>query len=65
MKIYRLIYGHEVTLEIEKIRDYPKFGLYQVYRLENGVRIPVYQKSFTNFELKEIRENGYRIRGDW
>lgn len=65
MKITRLINGHRVELEIEKIKDYPRFGLYQVYKLVNGVRVPVHQESFTEFELNEIKRNGYKIRGEW
>lgn len=65
MKITRLFNGHKIELFIEKIKDYPRHSLYQVYKLVNDVKVPVYQESFTNFELYEIAKNGYKIYGEW
>ena len=39
MKIKRKVQGHIIDLEIIKIKDYPRYGLYQVYKLENSVSV--------------------------
>ena len=61
MKIRKTVQGQVVELELVKIKDYPRYGLYQVYKLENGKRIPLYQECYTHLQLKEIAKKGYCI----
>ena len=42
-------------LKIEKIKSYPRFTLYQVYKIENNKKIPVYKTCYTDLQLKEIK----------
>lgn len=58
MKIIKEIQGHKIAQEIIKIKDYPRYALYQVNKIENGKRIPLYKQCFTNLELQEIIRKG-------
>lgn len=49
------VYGDIVDLKIEKIKSYPRFTLYQVYKIEKNKKIPVYKTCYTELQLKEIR----------
>lgn len=61
MKIKKNIQGEVLELELEKIRDYPRYSLYQVYKLVNGKRIPLYKQCYTQLQLKEIIRKGFCI----
>ena len=61
MKIIKKVQGQYVELELEKTKDYPNFSEYQVYKYKNGERIPLYKQCYTDFEIKELRRNGYKI----
>ena len=43
-----------VLFELEKIKDYPRFRLYQVYRIKDNKRIPVYKECYTDLEIINI-----------
>jgi len=58
MKIIKIVQGHEIELEIDKIKDYPRYGLYQVYKSVNGKRMPLYKECYTNLEIQEIISKG-------
>lgn len=58
MKIIRETQGQKIAQEIIKIKDYPRYALYQVNKIENGKRIPLYKQCFTNLELQEIIRKG-------
>lgn len=57
MEIKKKVQGHIINLEIIKIKDYPRYGLYQVYKLENSKRIPLYKTCYTNLQIIEIIKN--------
>lgn len=57
MKIEKSIQGHNVELELIKIKDYSRYSLYQVYKLVNGKRIAIYQECYTNLQIQEIKRN--------
>ena len=57
MKIKKRVQGQVVELELVKIKDYPRYGLYQVYKLVNGKRIPLYQECYTKLQIEEIIKN--------
>lgn len=61
MKIRKTVQGQLVELELVKIKDYSRYGLYQVYKLVNGKRIPLYQECYTKLQIKEIIRRGYWI----
>lgn len=65
MKITRLINGHRVELILEKIEEYERYSLYQVYKLVNGVKVPIRQECYTDFQINEIINDGYKLRGEW
>lgn len=64
MRIIKKVQGHDIKLEIEKIRDYPRYSLYQVYKIVEGKRIPVYQECYTELQLQEIVKKGYMINDE-
>lgn len=57
MKIKKKVQGKEIELELVKIKDYPRYSLYQVYKLVNGKRIPLYQECYTKLQIEEIIKN--------
>ena len=57
MKIKKRLHGDVIDIEVEKIKDYGKYSLYQVYKIENGKRIPLYKETYTDDELEEIHKN--------
>lgn len=61
MKIKKKVQGKEIGLELVKIKDYPRYSLYQVYKLVNGKRIGMYQESYTDLQIREIKAKGNRI----
>lgn len=61
MKIKKRVQGHDIELELVKIKDYPRYSLYQVCKLVNGKRIPLYQECYTQLQIKEIIRRGYWI----
>lgn len=58
MKIKKRVQGHDVDLELVKIKDYPRYTLYQVYKLVNGKRIKLYRECYTKLQIKEIIAKG-------
>ena len=64
MKIRKIVQGRVVDLEIEKIKDYPSYGWYQVYKIIDGKRVPAYKETFTPLQLREIRAKGCCINED-
>lgn len=60
IKINKIVNGHMIELVLEKIKDYARFGVYQVSRLVDGTKIPLYQESFSDFELSRILKEGYK-----
>lgn len=43
MKIRKIVEGHEIILELVKIKDYANFSLYQVYKIIDNKHIPIYK----------------------
>lgn len=54
IKLKKSVYGNIVDLELEEIKKYPDYTLYQVYRIIDGKRKAVYKESFTEAELNEL-----------
>lgn len=61
MKIKKRVQGHDIELEVVKIKDYPRYSLYQVYKIVNSKRIPLYKECYTQLQIKEIIRRGYCI----
>lgn len=59
MKFKKRVNWVMVDVEIEKIKNYGKFGLYQVYKLVGGDRIPLYKRTFTSEQLQDIIDKHY------
>ncbi len=57
MKIKKKVQGQDIELELVKIKDYSRYGLYQIYKLVNGKRIPLYQECYTKLQIEEIIKN--------
>lgn len=52
------IFGLDTKIRVvaSKTKDYPKFALYQIYKIERGKCIPIYQTTLDKSELK-----GYEV----
>lgn len=61
MKIKKMVQGHTIELELIKVKDYPRYGLYQVYKLINGKRIALYKTCYTKLQLMELAKKKYCI----
>lgn len=59
MKFKKRVNWVMVDVEIEKIKNYGKFNLYQVYKLVGGDRIPLYKRTFTSEQLQDIIDKHY------
>ena len=59
--IERTVYGDKIKLLIEKIKEYDKFTIYQVYKVDNNNKIPLYKESYTCEQLKEFMKNKQNI----
>lgn len=55
------VYGHDIELVLDKIKEYPRFNLYQVSKLVDGVKVPIYKECFNNYDIRSFVNNGYRI----
>ncbi len=62
MDINKQIEGHYITIALEKIKDYARFSLYQVYKIENKVKKPLYKECYSKSQMMELKRHHYRIR---
>ncbi|MBQ2870334.1 hypothetical protein IJE86_01390 [bacterium] len=53
MKIIKNVKGKEVLVELKKIKDYGRYGLYQVYKITGNVKEAI--------QLNKIIQSGYRV----
>ena len=61
MKIKKLVYGHYIILDLVKVKDYPTYSLYNVYKIENNKRSLLYKQCYTELQIKEIIDKGFCI----
>lgn len=54
MKFKKRNYGDITEIEIEKIKDYGRFSLYQLYKIVDDKKIPLYKECYNKEHLKEI-----------
>ena len=54
MRIMKKNYGDITEIEIEKIKDYDRFSLYQLYKIKDGKKTPLYKECYNKEHLKEI-----------
>lgn len=48
----------DVNVELEPIKRYPRYTLYQVYKVNGYYRQPVYRMCFSDLDLNKILEKG-------
>lgn len=60
MKLIKTVEGHDIELWIDKIEDHPRCDLYQVSKVVDGVKVPLYKESFSDYDIAKLVENGYR-----
>ena len=61
MKVNKYVNGVDVELELIKIKDYPRYSLYNVCK-DGEV---LYKETFTPLQIRSIVLNGYRIKLSW
>ena len=61
MKIIKRVQGDNIELEIVKIKEYPRYSLYDVYKNVNGKRKFLYKQCYTKLQLNEIKAKGFCI----
>ena len=54
LKMFIDVNGHRIELRLDKIKDYENYSLYQVSKVVNGEKIPVYQECFKDFDIKRL-----------
>ena len=61
MRIKKYVQGKWIDLELIKIKKYPRYTLYQVYKLVGNERIPVYRECYSNWQLVQLAKNRYIV----
>lgn len=61
MKVTKYMEGQLVELVFDKIKNYGRYTMYQVSKVFNGVKTPLYRECFSDYQKKEIKRNNYRI----
>lgn len=61
MKIKKKVQGKTINLEFIKIKEYPKYSLYQVYKIIDKKRILLYKECYTDPQIREIIDKGYWV----
>lgn len=49
--------GCIVELELEEIKQYPRYTLYQVYKIDGDKKVPLYQETFTRWQIRRIEKH--------
>lgn len=58
MRIRKGAYSYEIRLV--KIKDYERFSLYQIYRIEGKEEIPIYKETFNKEQLELLKIKGVK-----
>lgn len=62
MRVQKYVAGFGcVELELEEIKKYPRYSLYQVYKIVGDSKVPLYQECFTKLQIKTIILRNYKI----
>lgn len=61
MIIKKKVQGKIIPLEMETIKKYPRYTRYQIYKRENGKRIPLYTTCYTDLQLVELAKRNFFI----
>ena len=61
MKITKYMEGQYIELVMDKIKDYARYSLYQVSKVVDGVKTPLYKECYSNHQMHELARNKYRI----
>lgn len=68
MTVNKKVNGHTIELIMEKIEDhareysmYDKYAVYQVSKMVNGEKVPLYKECFSDFDIQRIENNGYKL----
>lgn len=61
MKIIKNEQGLDIELVLDKIKDYERFSLYQVSKIVDGVKVPLYKECYADSELFTVEKNGGKI----
>jgi len=61
MRIKKYVQGKWIDLELEKIKKYPRYTRYQVYRLDGDKRTPLYTECYSNWQLVELAKKRYIV----
>ena len=61
MIVTKHAYDQVYELTFDKIKDYARYSMYQVSKVINGVKIPIYRECFSPTQINEIENNKYII----
>ena len=61
MRIKKYVQGKWIDLEFVKIKKYPRYTLYQVYRVDGDRRTPMYKECYSNWQLVQLAKNRYVV----
>ncbi len=55
MKIIKKVQGHDIELDLIKVKDYPRYTLFNVYKED----VLLYKTCFTSLQIQELVLKGY------
>ena len=61
MRIKKYVQGKWIDLEFVKIKKYPRYTLYQVYRVDGDKRTPMYKECHSDYQLVQLAKNRYIV----
>ena len=57
MIVHKKISTEIIKIELLKVKNYTNYDLYQVFKIENNIRIPLYKECYSNIQMREIVRN--------
>ena len=54
LQMFIEVNGHKIELRLDRIKKYSRYSLYQVSKVVNGEKVPVYQECFSDFDVKRL-----------
>jgi hypothetical protein len=61
MRIKKYVQGKWIDLELVKIKKYPRYTRYQVYKVVDNELIPVYTECYSDYQFRELMRNKYIV----
>ena len=57
MIVHKKISTEIIKIELIKVKNYTNYDLYQIFKIENNICIPLYKECYSNVQMREIVRN--------